>query len=67
MIGKDRQNLNIKIDNSAIKQVAAFKYFGRTFTEDGRMGTEINFRCIKANQMIEQPAICYNIGNCLSP
>ena len=48
--------LNIKINNTILKQVKEFKYLGRIFTEDGRMNREIENRIQKANNVSYQPA-----------
>ena len=32
---KDPENINIKMDDDALKQVPKFKYLSSTFTEDG--------------------------------
>lgn len=37
VVGSERPNLNITIDNSSIKQIAQIKYLGATFTADGRL------------------------------
>jgi hypothetical protein len=55
-IGREKQNINLSIENKAIKQVTEFKYLGTTFTEDGRMEKELDIRCNKANQVIGQLA-----------
>jgi hypothetical protein len=31
------ENINIKMDNDALKQVSRFKYLGTIFTEDGKI------------------------------
>jgi hypothetical protein len=33
---KDSENINIKMDDDALKQVTKFKYLGSIFTEDGK-------------------------------
>jgi hypothetical protein len=35
---KDPENINIKMDDDAVKQVPKFKYLGSIFTEDGKKG-----------------------------
>lgn len=37
VVGSERPNLNITIDNSSIKQIAQINYLGATFTADGRL------------------------------
>jgi len=32
---KNREKINIKLDDDVLKQVPKFKYLGITFTEDG--------------------------------
>ena len=48
--------LNIKINDTNLKQVKEFKYVGSIFTEDGRMNREIENRIQKANNLIYQLA-----------
>jgi hypothetical protein len=33
---KDPENINIKMDDDALKQVPKFKYLGSMFTDDGK-------------------------------
>jgi hypothetical protein len=39
---KDPENMNIKMDEDAPKQVSKFKYPGSIFTEDGEKETRLN-------------------------
>ena len=55
-IGKKHSNLNIKINDTKIKQVQEFKYLGSIFTEDGRLDKEIEARVQKANAINYQLA-----------
>lgn len=55
-IGRERQTVNITVDNQITKQVESFKYLGTTFSEDGKMDKEIDIRCNKANQVLGQLA-----------
>ena len=43
--------LNIKINDTNLKQVKEFKYLGSIFTEDGRMNREIEIGIQKANNV----------------
>ena len=36
VFSKDFENINIKMDDNALKQVPKFKYLGSIFTEDGK-------------------------------
>jgi len=38
---KDPENMNIKMDDNALKQVPKFKYIGSIFTEDGKSKEDI--------------------------
>ena len=38
---KDPGNINIKMDDDALKQVPKFKYLGSIFTEDGKNKEDI--------------------------
>jgi hypothetical protein len=38
---KDPENINIKMDDDALKQVSKFKCTGSTFTEDGKNKEDI--------------------------
>jgi hypothetical protein len=40
-LSKDPKNINIKVDDSALKQVPKLKYLGSTFTEDGKNQEDI--------------------------
>ena len=48
--------LNIKINDTNLKQVKEFKYLGSIFTEDGRMNREIENRIQRANNVSYQLA-----------
>ena len=48
--------LNIKINDTNLKQVKEFKYLGCIFTEDGRMNREIENKIQKANNVSYQLA-----------
>jgi hypothetical protein len=38
---KDPENINIKMNDDALKQVSKFKYRGSIFTEDGKNKEDI--------------------------
>jgi hypothetical protein len=38
---KDSENINIKMDDEALKQVIKFTYLGRIFTETGKNKEDI--------------------------
>jgi len=48
---KDFENINIKMDDYAPKQVSKFKYLGSTFTEDGKNREDIKQRIREAKVM----------------
>ena len=48
--------LNMKINDTNLKQVTEFKYLGSIFTEDGGMNREIENRIQKANNVRYQLA-----------
>ena len=48
---KDFENIDIKMDDSALKQVPKFKYLGSIFTEDGKNKEDIIQRIKEAEVM----------------
>ena len=54
MIGRQNDNLEIKLGNNALRQTDEFKYLGAVFTSDGKLDKEISARCTKANQVLWQ-------------
>ena len=50
---KDFENIDIKMDDSALKQVPKFKYLGSTFIEDGKNKEDII-------QRIKQTGVMFN-------
>jgi len=48
---KDFENINIKIDDNALKQVPKFKYLGSIITEDGENREDIIQRIKEAKVM----------------
>lgn len=48
--------LNIKVEDNMLRQVKEFKYLGSIFTDDGKMDSEIENRCQKANAVTYQLA-----------
>jgi len=48
---KDFKNINIKMDDYALKQVSKFKYLGSTITEDGKNREDIMQRITEAKVM----------------
>lgn len=64
VINREHTDIQIKIDNQALKQVSEFKYLGSFFTEDGRCDREIETRIQQANKatfqlspILKHPAI----------
>jgi hypothetical protein len=52
MVGsKYPSNINIKMDDGALKQVPKFKYLGGIFTEDGKNKEDITRRIKEAKVM----------------
>ena len=43
-VGHQREELNIKLDGKAIKQVDGFVYLGEMVTEDGHSAAEVRRR-----------------------
>ena len=50
---KDFENIDIKMDDYALKQVSKFKYLGSTITEDGKNREDIM-------QIIREAKIMFN-------
>jgi len=48
---KDFENINIKMDDYALKQVSEFKYLGSTITENGKNREDIMQRIREAKVM----------------
>jgi UDP-N-acetylglucosamine pyrophosphorylase len=48
---KDPENINIELDDNALKQVPKFKFLGSIFTEDGKNTEEIIQRITEAKKL----------------
>ena len=59
---KDPENINIKKDENAVKQVPKFKYLDSIFTEDGKTKEEIMQRIKEAKVMFNnrKQLLCSN-------
>jgi hypothetical protein len=59
---KDPENINIKMDENALKQVPKFKFLGSIFTEDGKNKEDILQRIKNAKVMFnnEKQLLCLN-------
>ena len=59
---KDRENINIKMDDDAVQQASKFKYLGSIFTEDGKKKENIVQRVKEAKVMFnnKKQLLCSN-------
>jgi hypothetical protein len=59
---KDFENINIKMDDYALKQVSIFRYLGRTITEDKKNREDIMQRITKAKVVFNNKTqlLCLN-------
>lgn len=59
---KDPENINIRIEDDALKQVPTFKYLGSIFTEDGRSKEDVKQRIREAKSMFnnKKQLLCSN-------
>ena len=59
---KDPENINIKMDDDALKQVPKFKYVGTIFTEGGKNKEDIIQRIKEAKVMFnnKEQLLCSN-------
>ena len=59
-VSRTSGTLNIKTNNTNLKQAKELKYLGSIFTEDGQMNREIENREQKANNVSYQLALLLN-------
>jgi len=60
---KDPENINIKMDDDALKKVTKFKYLGNIFTEDGKNKEDIMQRVKEAKVMFNNKNQLYCSNN----
>jgi hypothetical protein len=60
---KDPENINIKMDDDALKQVTKLKYLGSIFTEDGKNKEDTTQRVKEANVMFSNKKQLYCSNN----